>query len=194
VFPMHRNPVVRQAVVPLLEGLPNVHLVEPLPYGGFCRLMGRAHVILTDSGGVQEEGPSLGKPVLVLRKTTERPEAVAAGTVRLVGTEEEAIVAAASELLTDPAAYARMANAVNPYGDGGAAPRSLAAIAHFFGRSPRPPEFDGGPAVAGETDLTLPHLHAARIPAPNRHPFRPAETPQPADRSPARGRRPSAED
>lgn len=154
VFPMHRNPVVRQDVIPRLTGLPNVHLVEPLPYGGFCQLMKRAHMILTDSGGVQEEGPSLGKPVLVLRETTERPEAVGAGTVRLVGTNEEVIVAAVSELLADPDAHARMATAVNPYGDGEAAARSLAAVAHFFDRGPRPKGFDGGPAVPVHDDPT----------------------------------------
>ena len=98
-------------------------ITEPLPYGGFARLMNRSAVILTDSGGVQEEGPSLGKPVLVMRETTERPEAVHAGTVRLVGTDEDLIVRSVGRLLTEPAAYAAMANAVNPYGDGRAAER-----------------------------------------------------------------------
>ena len=135
VFPIHRNPVVREAVVPLLENLSNVRIVEPLGYGGLVRLMRRSDVILTDSGGIQEEGPSLGKPVLVLRDTTERPEAVVAGTVRLIGTEETAIVGATRTLLHDEDAYCAMANAVNPYGDGRAAERTLAAMAHYFGLS-----------------------------------------------------------
>jgi UDP-N-acetylglucosamine 2-epimerase (non-hydrolysing) len=141
VFPIHRNPVVREAVVPLLDGLENVRVVEPLAYGGLVRLMRRADLILTDSGGIQEEGPSLGKPVLVLRDTTERPEAVAAGTVRLVGTEETAIVGATRTLLHDENEYTAMANAVNPYGDGRAAERTLGAMAHFFGLGERPKEF-----------------------------------------------------
>ncbi len=103
--------------------------------------MDRASLILTDSGGVQEEGPSLGKPVLVMRDTTERPEAVRAGTVRLVGTDHDLIVQTTNQLLTDHAAYAAMAGAVNPYGDGRAAERSAAALAHHFGRGPAPAEF-----------------------------------------------------
>jgi UDP-N-acetylglucosamine 2-epimerase (non-hydrolysing) len=141
VFPIHRNPVVRETVMPLLHGIDNVRVVEPLPYGGLVRLMRRADLILTDSGGIQEEGPSLGKPVLVLRDTTERPEAVAAGTVRLVGTEETAIVGATRTLLHDENEYTAMANAVNPYGDGRAAERTLGAMAHFFGVGERPEEF-----------------------------------------------------
>lgn len=145
VFPMHRNPVVRRAVLPAIGHLPNVRAVEPRSYPAFCRLMDRARIILTDSGGVQEEGPSLGKPVLVLRETTERPEAVSGGTVRLVGTGEDAIVAAVSELVEDRRVYDRMARAVNPYGDGRAARRSLLAMSHFFGRGPRPEEFVAAP-------------------------------------------------
>jgi UDP-N-acetylglucosamine 2-epimerase (non-hydrolysing) len=141
VFPIHRNPVVRNAVCPMLGRLPNVRLVEPLAYGGLVRLMRRADLVLTDSGGIQEEAPSLGKPVLVLRDTTERPEAVLAGTVRLVGTEETAIVGATRTLLHDESAYRAMANAVNPYGDGHAAERTVAAIAHYFGIGERPEEF-----------------------------------------------------
>jgi UDP-N-acetylglucosamine 2-epimerase (non-hydrolysing) len=128
VFPMHRNPRVREAVMPSLAGLPNVTVTEPLPYGGFCRLMHRADVILTDSGGVQEEGPSLGRPVLVMRDTTERPEAVRAGTARLVGTDEDRIVHEVTSLLDDAHAYAAMANAVNPYGDGLAAARTVTVV------------------------------------------------------------------
>jgi UDP-N-acetylglucosamine 2-epimerase (non-hydrolysing) len=128
VLPAHRNPVVREAILPALEGLPNVLVTEPLPYGEFARLMAEAHVILSDSGGVQEEAPSLGTPVLVMRDTTERPEAVAAGTVRLVGTDEETIVSAVRTLLGDTDAHAAMATAANPYGDGTAAAQSLRAI------------------------------------------------------------------
>jgi UDP-N-acetylglucosamine 2-epimerase (non-hydrolysing) len=145
VFPIHRNPVVREAVVPHLVGLDNVRVVEPLGYRGLVKLMQRAELILTDSGGIQEEGPSLGKPVLVLRDTTERPEAVTAGTVRLVGTDELQIVGAVRTVLHDPAAYAAMANAVNPYGDGRAAERSIEAIAHLFGLGERPVEFGAEP-------------------------------------------------
>jgi UDP-N-acetylglucosamine 2-epimerase (non-hydrolysing) len=151
VFPIHRNPAVRDAILPAIGHLPNVTVTEPLPYGGFARLMNRATVILTDSGGVQEEGPSLGKPVLVMRDTTERPEAVLAGTVRLVGTDPDLIVRSVGRLLTDPAAYTAMANAVNPYGDGRAAGRAVAALAHHFGLGPPPDEFatlPAGPAQA----------------------------------------------
>jgi UDP-N-acetylglucosamine 2-epimerase (non-hydrolysing) len=148
VFPVHRNPVVRDAVLPALRELPNVIVTEPLPYGSFCRLMNRATVILTDSGGVQEEGPSLGKPVLVMRETTERPEAVRAGTVKLVGTDEDVIAGTVGGLLTDPAAYAAMANAVNPYGDGRAAQRAVAALAHHFRLGPAADEFDSRAADA----------------------------------------------
>ena len=147
VFPVHANPLVREAVLPAVEHLPNVTVTEPLAYGGFARLMKRAMVILTDSGGVQEEGPSLGKPVLVMRETTERPEAVEAGTVRLVGTDEDLIVRATSQLLTDPVAYAAMAGAINPYGDGHAAQRSVAALACHFGLGPAPAEFSPAPVL-----------------------------------------------
>jgi UDP-N-acetylglucosamine 2-epimerase (non-hydrolysing) len=141
VFPIHRNPVVREAILPAIEGLDNVVVCEPLAYGGFSRLLRRAHVVLTDSGGVQEEAPSLGKPVLVMRENTERPEAVEAGTVRLVGTDEATIVDAVTGLLHDPGAYAEMANAVNPYGDGRACERSIAAFRHLFGEGEPPAEF-----------------------------------------------------
>ena len=150
VFPIHRNPLVRDAIMPAVQGLPNVIVTEPLPYAGFARLMNRATVILTDSGGVQEEGPSLGKPVLVMRDTTERPEAVTAGTVKLVGTGEDRIVADVGLLLTDLAAYAAMANAVNPYGDGQAACRCVAALAHHFHLGPPAEEFTTGPAQPKE--------------------------------------------
>lgn len=133
VFPAHRNPLVREAITPLLESVPNAMVTEPLPYAQFCALMGRSHIILTDSGGVQEEGPSLGKPVLVMRDTTERPEALDAGTVALIGTDEERIVAEVTRLLEDESAYESMARSLNPYGDGQAAGRTVQALARHFG-------------------------------------------------------------
>lgn len=123
VYPVHLNPNVREPVHRLLAGKSNVHLIEPQPYLEFIYLMTRAHIILTDSGGVQEEGPSLGKPVLVMRDVTERPEAVEAGTVELVGTDRERIVRSVTRLLDDPSRYAAFARAHNPYGDGLAAKR-----------------------------------------------------------------------
>lgn len=141
VLPAHLNPVVREVLLPPLRDQPNVLITEPLPYGQFCRLMQDSHLILTDSGGVQEEGPSLGKPVLVMRETTERPEAVEAGTVRLVGTDEDVIVREVTRLLDDDDHYAAMATAVNPYGDGQAARRSVQAIEHFFGLADPPDDF-----------------------------------------------------
>ena len=146
VFPIHRNPLVREAILPSIGDLANVTVTEPLPYGGFARLLNRATVILTDSGGVQEEAPSLGKPVLVMRDTTERPEAVQAGTVKLVGTDEDLIVDMVGRLLTSADAYASMASAVNPYGDGRAAERAVAALAHHFDLGPAPDEFACTPA------------------------------------------------
>ena len=143
VLPAHRNPIVREAVLPQVEGLANVLVTEPLAYGEFTRLMKAATIVLTDSGGVQEEAPSLGKPVLVMRENTERPEAVHAGTVKLIGTGEERIVTEVSRLVDDATAYAEMSNAVNPYGDGRAAARSVAAIAHLFGLGERQPDFAG---------------------------------------------------
>jgi UDP-N-acetylglucosamine 2-epimerase (non-hydrolysing) len=128
VNPVHLNPNVREPVFRLLGGLKNVHLIEPLGYLPFVSLMERSTVILTDSGGVQEEAPSLGKPVLVMRDTTERPEAVEAGTVRLVGADAARIVDGVSTLLTDPRAYAEMAQAINPYGDGRACERIVRAL------------------------------------------------------------------
>jgi UDP-N-acetylglucosamine 2-epimerase (non-hydrolysing) len=158
VLPAHLNPVVREVLLPLLQGAPNVVITEPLAYGDFARLMSLSRVVLTDSGGVQEEAPSLGKPVLVMRETTERPEAVSAGTVRLVGTDEERIVAEVSALLTDPVAYGAMARAVNPYGDGLAAGRSVAAVEHLFGYSGRPADFapaegSGDAALVADDEL-----------------------------------------
>lgn len=141
VFPAHRNPRVREAVFPRIAGLDNVVVVEPLDYPQFVHAQRWAHIILTDSGGVQEEAPSFGKPVLVLRENTERPEAVDAGTVKLIGTERERIVAETARLIDDPAAYAEMSHAVNPYGDGKAAERCVAAIAELMGVGERLPDF-----------------------------------------------------
>ena len=123
VYPVHMNPNVREPVERLLSNISNIYLIDPLDYLPFVYLMNRAYIILTDSGGVQEEAPSLGKPVLVMRDTTERPEAVEAGTVRLVGTEIQTIFEAVSELLSDHHAYEQMSFAHNPYGDGEAARR-----------------------------------------------------------------------
>ena len=123
VVAMHRNPVVRDTLCPLLAAVPRVHLIEPPDYVPFVKLMQRSTLILTDSGGVQEEAPSLGVPILVLRQTTERPEGVTAGNAKLIGTETSAIVREASLLLTDPQRHAQMAQGVNPYGDGSAARR-----------------------------------------------------------------------
>ena len=128
LYPVHLNPNVQGPVQRLLGDVPGVHLIEPQDYLPFVYLMGRAHLILTDSGGIQEEAPSLGKPVLVMRTTTERPEAVAAGTVRLVGTDRATIVAEATRLLDDPAAHALMARAHNPYGDGQASERIASLV------------------------------------------------------------------
>ncbi|MCT9869162.1 non-hydrolyzing UDP-N-acetylglucosamine 2-epimerase [Paenarthrobacter aurescens] len=141
VLPAHKNPVVREAVLPALEGKENVIVTEPLAYGEFTRMLSLAHIVLTDSGGVQEEAPSLGKPVLVMRDNTERPEAVDAGTVTLIGTDEEKIVKEVDRLLNQQDAFDAMANAVNPYGDGKAAERTVAAVAQLLGTGSRIPEF-----------------------------------------------------
>jgi UDP-N-acetylglucosamine 2-epimerase (non-hydrolysing) len=142
VFPIHRNPVVREAILPAIGGMANVIVSDPTDYATFAHLMSLATIVLTDSGGIQEEAPSLGKPVLVMRDTTERPEGVRAGTVELVGTDPGRIVARVSRLLDDKAAYAAMATAVNPYGDGQAARRAVAALAHHFGCGPPVDEFE----------------------------------------------------
>ncbi|MHA7219784.1 non-hydrolyzing UDP-N-acetylglucosamine 2-epimerase [Arthrobacter sp. MDT1-48-3] len=142
VLPAHKNPVVREAILPAIEARANVLVTEPLAYGEFTRLLSLAHIVLTDSGGVQEEAPSLGKPVLVMRENTERPEAVHAGTVRLIGTDEQRIVDEVRRLLHRPAEYASMANAVNPYGDGKAAGRTVGAVAELLGVGQRMAEFE----------------------------------------------------
>lgn len=144
VFPVHKNPKVREVVNEELGGLAKVHLIDPLDYEPFANLMHRAYLILTDSGGVQEEAPAFGKPVLVLRDTTERPEAVDAGTVKLIGTDRERVYEEAKKLLTDKAEYSRMAESVNPYGDGKAAARIIQAILYHYGLADgRPDVFEG---------------------------------------------------
>ncbi|WP_373486497.1 non-hydrolyzing UDP-N-acetylglucosamine 2-epimerase [Blastomonas sp.] len=132
IFPVHLNPQVRSAIMPVLGDLANVALLEPLDYLNFTRLLQIADLMLTDSGGVQEEAPALGKPVLVMRDTTERPEGVAAGTARLVGTDKNRIVSEASALLDDAVAYAAMAQAHNPFGDGHSAGRIAVIISKWF--------------------------------------------------------------
>lgn len=133
LLPLHRNPVVREPLTALLGNHPRVFLTEPLNYRELVGAIQRSYLLLTDSGGLQEEAPSLGKPVLVLRETTERPEAIAAGTAKLVGTDSERIVAAASQLLSDPVAYQTMATAINPFGDGRAAERIYQIVENYFG-------------------------------------------------------------
>jgi len=141
VYPVHLSPVVREAVDAYLRGTERVHLIDPLPADEMHNLMARCYMVMTDSGGLQEEAPALGKPVLVLRRETERPEAVAAGTVKLAGVIREEIVAMANELIRDTAAYAAMAHAVNPYGDGNACRRIADAILWHFGRGEKPADY-----------------------------------------------------
>lgn len=140
VFPVHKNPLVRQVVDAELGGIDRVHLIDPLDYQPFANLIGRSYLVLTDSGGIQEEAPSLGKPVLVLRDTTERPEAIGAGTVKLIGTAKDRVYSETRRLLTDREEYHRMSNAYNPYGDGQASRRIVNAILHCFGFQAKGPE------------------------------------------------------
>ena len=133
LLPLHRNPTVREPLQSLLGDHPRVFLTEPLDYAELVGAIARSYLLLTDSGGLQEEAPSLGKPVLVLRETTERPEAIEAGTAKLVGTNPTDIVTAASQLLSDPSAYEAMATAINPFGDGHAAERILGIVKNYFG-------------------------------------------------------------
>ena len=143
IFPVHKNPKVREVVDSVLGNLPRVHLTDPLDYEPFANLMARSTIILTDSGGIQEEAPSLGKPVLVLRDTTERPEAIAAGTVKLIGTEEDTVYREIKALLSDKKHYFAMSEATNPYGDGQASFRIVQAILWWKGIEPLPPAFFG---------------------------------------------------
>jgi UDP-N-acetylglucosamine 2-epimerase (non-hydrolysing) len=140
VIPVHKNPVVKEAVEDVLGELSNVDLIEPLEYEPFVHLMKAAYVILTDSGGIQEEAPSLGKPVLVLRDVTERPEGVLAGTVKIVGTAAQTIVSETAALLEDKTLYEKMSRSKNPYGDGRASERIVSALLHHFGFIDRRPE------------------------------------------------------
>ncbi len=142
VFPVHKNPAVRKVVEEVLGGEERISLIEPLEYEPFAHLLNYSHLVLTDSGGLQEEAPALGKPVLVLRENTERPEAVQAGTVELVGTSREKVYSVTKRLLTDKGAYEKMARAVNPYGDGNASSRIVEALDHFWGeRQEKPLDF-----------------------------------------------------
>ena len=145
VYPVHLNPAVQEVAQELLGGHDRIQLIDPLDATDFHNFARRAHLILTDSDGVQEEAPSLGVPVLVLRDTTERPEGIAAGTLKLAGTEEAQVYAMAKELLTNQEAYNAMAHAANPYGDGDASRRIVEAILHHFGiRAERPEPFQAG--------------------------------------------------
>lgn len=140
VYPVHLNPAVRETAFAILGGMERVHLIDPLDVEELHNLMARCYMVMTDSGGLQEEAPSLGKPVLVLRNETERPEAVACGTVKMAGVQYDDIVRLARELLEDETAYTAMSHAVNPYGDGQASRRIVEAILHYFGRSGNKPE------------------------------------------------------
>ena len=143
VYPVHLSPIVREAVDAYLRGAPRVHLIDPLPADEMHNIMARCYMVLTDSGGLQEEAPALGKPVLVMRRETERPEAVDAGTVKLCGVVQDDIVTMAERLIRDKGAYEKMAHAVNPYGDGNACARIADAILWHFGRrSERPVDFE----------------------------------------------------
>lgn len=141
VYPVHLNPAVREVAEGVLGGMDRVHLIEPLDVFDMHNLMDRCFMVMTDSGGLQEEAPALGKPVLVLRTETERPEAVEYGTVKMAGVETERILSLANELLRDAAAYEKMAHAANPYGDGNAAERIVEAILYHFGKGDKPDEF-----------------------------------------------------
>ena len=142
VYPVHLSPVVRECAFPILGGHDRIHLIDPIDVEEMHNLIARCAFVMTDSGGLQEEAPALGKPVLVMRRETERPEAVAAGTAKLAGVEKDVIVSMANELLDSPDAYAKMAKAVNPYGDGHACARITQAIEWYFGRTAeRPADF-----------------------------------------------------
>ena len=150
VYPVHLNPNVRKTAFEILANQERIHLLNPLPYEPFVEAMSKAYLIITDSGGIQEEGPSLRKPILVFRKVTERPEGIATGGVKLVGLERGNVVREVSRLLEDPAAYQRMIANHNPYGDGHAADRIIQAILHYFNLGPRPADF----CLTNKTNLT----------------------------------------
>ena len=142
VYPVHLSPVVREAVDTYLRGAPRVHLIDPLPADEMHNLMARSYLVLTDSGGLQEEAPALGKPVLVMRRETERPEAVEAGTVKLCGVVQDDLVTMAARLIHDPTAHHHMAHSVNPYGDGHACKRIAEAMLWHFGRGEKPADLN----------------------------------------------------
>lgn len=173
VVQTHHDPLVRNTLAPALRELPNVLLTEPLPYAQCCALLERSSVVLTNSAGVQETGPSLGKPVLVLGETTARPEAVRAGTVRLIGTDEESLVDEVSALLADRIAYRRMLRALNPYGDGRAAERALHALTRYFGLPDAPRYFEPDECVEefGD-DAPLTEAPLVAVPRPEAAPVR----------------------
>ncbi len=141
IYPIHMNPTIRALADALLAGLDNLHIIEPLDYEPFANLLNRAYLIMTDSGGIQEEAPALGKPILVMREETERPEAVEAGTVKVVGVQQRKIVEAVSELLENKESYDQMANAVNPYGDGRACERIVQSLLYKYGFAKDKPDF-----------------------------------------------------
>lgn len=172
VVQTRHDPLVRAALAPAIRELPNVLLGEPLPYAQSCALLERSSVVLTDSAGIQETGPSLGKPVLVMAETTERPEAVRAGAVRLIGTQEDTVVDEVSALLADRVAYRRMLRALNPYGDGRAAERALHAMTRYFGLPAAPRYFEPDDCVEEFADdaplaeaplVAVPHPAAALV-------------------------------
>jgi UDP-N-acetylglucosamine 2-epimerase (non-hydrolysing) len=155
VFPVHRNPIVRDVFAPALRDVENIWMTEPLDYTSFIALMQRAHLILTDSGGIQEEAATLGKPLLILRETTERPEALHHGVMDVIGTDPSFLCTAVTRLLQDSAAYRQMARPVDCYGDGHAARRTLAALRHFFGNGPAADEFAINCRTSGATSPSL---------------------------------------
>ena len=176
VLPLHPNPRVRSTLRPLLDGYPNVLLCEPVSYGEFARLLARCHLAITDSGGIQEEAPALGKPVLVTRDVTERVEGVDAGTLALVGTDPDRIFAVADRLLCDPVAYAAMADAPNPYGDGQAAARIVAALEYMQDGGVAPAPF--GSSLDRRAVLSASgHADAEVLVLPSA--LRPVEAPEP---------------
>jgi UDP-N-acetylglucosamine 2-epimerase (non-hydrolysing) len=180
VLPLHPNPRVRSTLRPLLGSLGNVLLCEPVSYGEFARLLERCHLVITDSGGIQEEAPALGKPVLVTREVTERVEGVDAGTLALVGTDPDRIVAAANRLLTDPRAYATMSEAQNPYGDGHASERIVAALEYLHAGGAAPAPFGSSldrRAVLAATGVV--DADDAELPSPIALPLRPRPNPAP---------------
>ncbi len=139
IFPVHLNPNIRSLANNIMGDQENIHLIEPLDYEPFANLLNKAYLILTDSGGIQEEAPALGKPILVMRTETERPEAAEAGTVKIIGVEKDNIKEGVNLLLNDKHEYEKMANAINPYGDGAASKRTVEALLYYFGlRSKRP--------------------------------------------------------